>query len=35
VEREGDEIECALLELAYKLGYNYEDYRPSGKAIYI
>ena len=33
VERQGDETECALLELAYKLGYNYEDYRPSSKVL--
>jgi hypothetical protein len=31
IEHIGDETECALLELAYKLGYNYENYRPSEK----
>jgi len=32
---QGDEIECALLELAYKFGYNFEDYRPSSKVFNI
>lgn len=31
IEHIGDETECALLELAFKLGFNYENYRPSEK----
>ena len=30
-EHNGNKTECALLELAYKFGFNYEKYRPSDK----
>lgn len=28
-EQNGNKTECSLLELAYELGYNYKEYRPS------
>jgi len=30
-EHGGNKTECALLEMAYKFGFNYEKYRPSDK----
>ena len=29
VEHIGNKTECALLELAYSMGFNYEKYRPN------
>ena len=31
IEHNGNKTECALLEQAYKFGFNYEKYRPSDK----
>lgn len=30
-EHNGNKTECALLEMAYNMGFNYEKYRPSDK----
>ena len=34
-EHNGNKTECALLEFAYKMGFNFEDYRPSSKILKI
>lgn len=32
-EHIGNKTECALLEIAYKMGYNFENYRPNEKTL--